>query len=511
MLEMCLCVSRAREITETGLYKPVSAAALDSRTLSRLPPMPNSGLGSPGTSSSMATPDPSLPSIPRTSKSKGKERAQESPALTLRNPAAGSEPSAETGGPAPLSLCDFPDTKPPPASLPPAMLRNELFQGSMAASLRFMYAQQMAEAGKPLAKGDIDTLTDGTVAQALADLDDDNATAVKELLEFLHTSWEARNKPSSQEFQTPVTTTAHQGPPKRPRVEISPRDIFNAGQTGPPDPLANAFQQGGPLAEPIDVDAEDCPSEASSIDPRTSLALGSTQDDALASLFCNQNKVAAAQQAVASKSPGIRYYYGMLCNTFPLTKRLLANVRDLRDARKRFELGEAADLDELSLEKLDKTAMYADALMQEVRENLRKIYLLAFHPQACAKLVDVYYRRHQMRVLGFDDSSEFQTELDRAVREMNAETRSARSGTSNQRSQGGRQPYSSRGGSRGRGRGRGGHSSRSYRSSSGNGYRDAGASTSSGSTPRMVTCFICGQQGHMAPACPQKTSAGQGQ
>jgi len=390
------------------------------------------------------------------------------------------------------------------------MLKNELFQGSLAAALRFMYAQQMAEASKPLSKTEIDTLTDGTVAQALADLDEDNVTAVKELLEFLSSSWEARNKPSSQDFQTPVTASAHPPPPKRQRVDVSPRDIFNANQAGPPDPLANAFQQG--VQETIDVDAEDCPSEAPSADNPLHLAFGSTQDDALASLFSSQNKVAAAQQAVASKSPGIRYYYGMLCNTFPLAKRLLANVRDLRDARKRFELGEAADLDELSLEKLDRTAMYADALMHEVRENLRKIYLLAFHPQACAKLVDVYYRRHQMRVLGFDDSSEFQTELDRAVREMNAENRSARSGAPAQRSQGSRHPYP-RGGNRGRGRGRGGHysSSRSFRSSSSSGHRDQGAATNGGAALRMVTCFICGRQGHMAPTCPEKASAGQSQ
>jgi len=68
------------------------------------------------------------------------------------------------------------------------MLKNELFQGSLAAALRFMYAQQMAEASKPLSKTEIDTLTDGTVAQALADLDEDNVTAVKELLEFLSNS-----------------------------------------------------------------------------------------------------------------------------------------------------------------------------------------------------------------------------------------------------------------------------------------------------------------------------------
>ena len=159
--------------------------------------------------------------------------------------------------------------------------------------------------------------------------------------------------------------------------------------------------------------------------------------------------------------------------------------------------------------------MYADALMQEVRENLRKIYLLAFHPQACAKLVDVYYRRHQMRVLGFDDSSEFQTELDRTVREMNAESRNARSNASSQRSQGGRQPYSySRGGSRGRGRGRGSSYSgaRSYRGSSGSGNRQAhGASSNGGATPQMVTCFICGKQGHMAPGCPDRANSGAGQ
>jgi len=218
----------------------------------------------------------------------------------------------------PLSLCDFPDTKPPLASLPAAMLRNELFQGSMAAALCFMYTQQMAEAGKPLSKGEIDTLTDGTVAQALSDLDDDNVTAVKELLEFLYSSWEARNKPSSQEFQTPVTTTTHQpeGPPKCQQVEISPSDIFNAGQARPPDPLVIVFLQG--RLETIDVDTEECPSEAPSTETNLSLAFGSSksQDNSLASLFSNQNKVAAAQQAVASKSPGICYYYCMLCNTF---------------------------------------------------------------------------------------------------------------------------------------------------------------------------------------------------
>eukprot|EP00961_Rhodomonas_salina_P124765 1681398-Rhodomonas_salina.1 len=132
------------------------------------------------------------------------------------------------------------------------------------------------------------------------------------------------------------------------------------------------------------------------------------------------NSTSQAQALVNSKSPGIKHWYYMLCKLHPTTPKVRMQLDKFYKELVTYENGTADDTS-ITAEQVLKVLNLAEEIEEEVHEKMHKIFMMAFQQKGCTKVVDRCYLLQQHAQMGFDQSSAFLAEVDKAAKEIAAE------------------------------------------------------------------------------------------